>query len=84
MIRVIDVSVAVKWFLKAESHPNARYVLEKTADLRRQGPPDYCSPWRLSQSRGGVAGWLVELSGIINGNVARFANIYIRAYLMNR
>lgn len=32
MIWVIDASVAVKWFLKAESHPNARYVLEKTAE----------------------------------------------------
>lgn len=32
MIWVIDASVAVKWFLKTESHPSARRVLEKLVE----------------------------------------------------
>ena len=32
MIWVIDTSVAVKWLLKTESHPNAWRVLEKTIE----------------------------------------------------
>lgn len=32
MIWVIDASVAIKWFLRAEYHPNAQKVLEKVVE----------------------------------------------------